>query len=106
MPVHYSDVVMGEEYEDTITGFIGKATGVYFYLTGCTRVALEGVGSKKEGKVGDDLCVDSPRLKRISDGEMMDVFKMPEPFPEPPVAERVVPVRSGGPKTVTRRGRS
>ena len=35
-----SPIIFGEVYEDTITGFKGKAIGITRWITGCDQIAL------------------------------------------------------------------
>ncbi len=58
---HSTDIILGEEYEDTITGLKGKATVIAFYLHACERVTLEFI---KDSEVKYES-FDAPRLKHI-----------------------------------------
>ena len=40
------EVILGEEYTDSISGFKGKATARCTYLYGCVRVVLESKSTK------------------------------------------------------------
>lgn len=61
-----SDIVMGEKYKDTITGFEGVATSVTFFLNACERVGLEGFDEERK-KVLVEI-FDAPRLVHIATG--------------------------------------
>lgn len=50
---------LGEEYEDSITGFKGIATSRTTFLYGCVRIGLEGKGT--DGKP-DEMVFDEQRL--------------------------------------------
>jgi len=56
-----SDIVLGDEYEDTLTGLKGRATAATFYLHACERVTLEFL---KEGEIKYES-FDAPRLKHV-----------------------------------------
>ncbi len=75
-----SDVVLGDTYEDTITGVVGKATSVHFYLHACERVNLE---YAHDGDVKFET-FDAPRLTHVSTG----------PVEQP---ETLSATRTGGP---------
>lgn len=66
MTQYKSGIVLGEEYEDTMTGLKGKATAATFYLHACERVTLEFL---KEGEVKYES-FDAPRLRRVDTGEV------------------------------------
>lgn len=53
---------LGKKYKDSISGFVGTATGVAEYLYGCRRVQLEG---DKDGKP-EDFWFDEQRLEGVS----------------------------------------
>lgn len=55
---HSTDVVLGDEYRDPITGLVGTATAVTFYLHACERVTLE---YARDGKAAYES-FDAPRL--------------------------------------------
>lgn len=57
-----SDVILGEEYQDTQTKISGHAVGIYFYQHGCDRVELETVNN--DGDVRSYV-FDSPRLVHV-----------------------------------------
>lgn len=61
-PVEAADVVMGEEYTDSITGIKGVAIAVYTFLTGCDQVCLSFVVGG-ENKLHT---VDASRLKELA----------------------------------------
>lgn len=63
--VHESDVVLGDRYQDPLTGFEGVATAVTFYLHACERVSLEFV---KDGEIKYES-FDAPRLVHVKSGE-------------------------------------
>lgn len=61
MTTHKSDIVLGDKYEDTVTGLQGVATGVTFYMHACERVTLEFL---KDGKLEYET-FDAPRMKHL-----------------------------------------
>lgn len=56
-----TDIVLGELYIDTQTGYEGIATSIHFYQHACERVTLEAFESKT--KQVRELTFDSPRLQ-------------------------------------------
>lgn len=68
-----SDIVLGEEYEDTQTGYTGIATGIHFYQHACERVTLEAYEpSRKEIR---EMTFDAPRLKSVKTQEVATATK-------------------------------
>lgn len=61
-PIEAVDVVMGDEYTDSITGIKGIATAVYTFLTGCDQVCLSFV----VGGENKFHTVDASRLKELA----------------------------------------
>src|SRR5512137_2305117 len=59
-------IQLGEEYRDSISGYVGVATGIAAYLNGCVKVLLEGpLNSKGELQ---ELWFDEQRLAPGLDG--------------------------------------
>jgi hypothetical protein len=58
-----SDVKLGERYRDTVSGYEGIATAVYFYLHGCERVTLE--SWREAAAEMKELTFDAPRLEHV-----------------------------------------
>lgn len=56
--VYRSDIHLGEEYEDTKTGLVGRATAIYFFEYACERVCIEYL---HEGAIKTET-FDAPRL--------------------------------------------
>lgn len=54
-------VKLGKKYKDSISGFVGIATGRTVYLFGCVRVLLEGKKRKEDGSP-IELWFDEQRL--------------------------------------------
>jgi hypothetical protein len=48
MKFYKSDIKLGEQYQDTQTGFIGHAVAIVFYQHGCERVTLKGMNTNNE----------------------------------------------------------
>lgn len=63
-----SDIRLGEKYRDTVSGYEGTATAIYFFLHGCERVVLEQLNIT-HGEV-KELAFDAPRLMHIKSGEV------------------------------------
>lgn len=63
-----SDIKLGEEYEDTQTGFRGIATATYFYQHGCERVNVEAYD--EERREIRSIVFDAPRLKHVNTGKV------------------------------------
>lgn len=61
------NVVMGERYTDTVTGFRGVAIMVNLHLTGCDQVTLEKLDKEKEKPIY--LTVDASRLEELQQKE-------------------------------------
>lgn len=64
-----SDIILGDEYQDELTGITGKATSVTFFLHGCERVLVEFVA---QGKVETEP-FDAPRLIHVPSGSRPSV---------------------------------
>lgn len=56
-----TDIILGDKYEDTLTGLTGVATGVTFYMHACERVTLEFM---KEGEIKWES-FDAPRMRHL-----------------------------------------
>lgn len=73
------DIVFGDEYKDSVTGFKGFVTSKHAYINGCNQVGLSPrVGKDNESK--DALSFDVERIKRVGKGVSED-FK-PETIEE------------------------
>lgn len=68
-----SDVVLGDKYRDSQTGFEGIATAIYFFQYGCERVQLE----QFDKKASDIRAItfDAPRLVNVKTGKTPVVTK-------------------------------
>ncbi len=58
-----TDIVLGERYRDTVSGYEGVATAVYFFLHACERVLLEQWDANNAEL--KELAFDAPRLVHI-----------------------------------------
>ena len=77
--VDESQIKLGDEYRDTITGFAGIAVATHHYLHGCTRVTLQTLA-------GDDI-------KEFNfDAPALIATKKPE--------EKITSKKTGGPRSV------
>jgi hypothetical protein len=85
---HSTDIVLGEEYEDIITGLKGKATVIAFYLHACERVTLEFI---KDSEVKYES-FDAPRLKHLKTEKVATVTRTGGPGGKEP-SQRAVPRR-------------
>ena len=56
----FHGIVLGEEYEDSITGFKGIAIAFCHYLTSCTQINL--LTKVTDGNEVKNYWVDAPRL--------------------------------------------
>jgi hypothetical protein len=70
---YISDIVLGDEYEDTQTAFRGIATAIYFYQYGCERVQIEAF-DKKASDIRS-LAFDAPRLRHVESGKVAKVTR-------------------------------
>jgi len=80
---------LGEELEDTVSGYKGIATQKVTYMNGCVVFGVQGK-VKKDGTLPDLIWFDHKRLKLISAG-----VSQPEELSKP------VEKRTGGPSTRT-----
>jgi len=62
-----TDIVLGEEYRDELSGYTGQATAVYFYISGCERVELEAFDSKRNEL--KSAIFDAGRLIHVATGK-------------------------------------
>jgi hypothetical protein len=56
-----SKIELGDEVQDTITGFTGIAIGSSKYLYGCTRIWIQ-PQEIKDGKIFESVWIDEPQL--------------------------------------------
>ena len=75
-----TEIVLGERYRESVTGFEGTATAIVFFLNGCERVTLERWFEDK-GELRE-LTFDAPRL-------------LHQPSQKPVVVSRTGGVRPG-----------
>ena len=57
---------LGHRVRDRVTGFEGIITGIATYLTGCEQACI--AGESHDGKAGESMWVDTPRLTVLSPG--------------------------------------
>lgn len=67
MSAFRSDITLGEEYEDTQTGYRGIATSIHFYQHACERITLEAY--EKKTKEIREMTFDAPRLVNVRSGQ-------------------------------------
>ncbi len=58
-------VNLGDEVEDSITGFRGIVTGIARYITGCVQVLIVPRKGCEPAKPGDECWIDEKRLLLI-----------------------------------------
>lgn len=61
-----SDVVLGEKYRDTQTGYEGIAIVAAFFQHGCERITLESYDAER--KEIKEMSFDAPRLQSVKTG--------------------------------------
>lgn len=81
--VFKTDVVLGDRYRDTATGFEGTATSVYFFEHACERVQLKGINT--QGEVVEYV-FDAPELEHAETRLQPVVTKSGGPHGRKPVA--------------------
>lgn len=81
--VFETDIVLGEKYRDTATGFVGTAIAVYFYEHACERISLKGMNS--QGEVLEYI-FDAPELENAETKIRPVVAKAGGPHDRKPVA--------------------
>ena len=59
-----TEIKLGDEVQDTVTGFKGIVVGEHRYLYGCTRFSVQ-AKSVKNAKC-DEMSFDAPQLKVVS----------------------------------------
>lgn len=79
-----SDIVLGERYKDTQTGFIGHATAVYFFQHGCERVQLKALA---DGEI-KEFVFDAPELEHVDTGVRATSPRTGGPHDRTPVPSR------------------
>lgn len=77
-----TDVVLGQRYRDTVSGYEGVATACVFFLHGCERVTLEqwiqAAGEMRE------LTFDAPRLEHVETKKVARTTRTGGVRPTPP----------------------
>ena len=57
-------VILGDEVQDTVTGFVGIAVAEHSCLQGCTRITVQPRVSK-DGTIPSEKTFDEPQLKVV-----------------------------------------
>jgi hypothetical protein len=70
-------IKLGHEVECIVTGFKGRAVGLYEYLHGCLRVNVQPV-LDSEGKIPTDAVLDAPQLKIIGEDTVVNAEPAPK----------------------------
>jgi len=73
-----TDLEFGEEYEDIITGFKGKCTGIVKHQFGCIRGLLQ-PPVDKDGKRPDGEWFDEQQIKGVAQKKKTTGGPMPAP---------------------------
>lgn len=73
---------LGDEVEDTITGFTGVVIGVTKWLHGCRRLAVQ-PRELREGKPVDPVSFDEPQLRLVRPEVAAGTSDRGGPRPEP-----------------------
>ena len=60
-------IKLGEDVEDIVTGFKGRAVAIHSYLFGCRRVAVQPLADDKNELAAIET-FDEPQLKRTGPG--------------------------------------
>lgn len=76
-----SDVVLGEKYQDTQTGYEGVAILVTFFQHGCERVTLESYDAER--KEIKEMSFDAPRLKSVKTQKQVETERTGGPDKAP-----------------------
>ena len=77
-----SQVILGEKYRDTVSGYEGIATAACFFLHGCERVTLEQwIERTSEMR---ELTFDSPRLAHVETQKQVTTTRTGGVRPMPP----------------------
>ena len=63
-----TDVDYGIEYKDSVTGLVGKVTGILQHQFGCVRVCLQ-PKAKEDGTVPDGQWIDEMSLEAVEPKE-------------------------------------
>ena len=62
-----TNIKLGNEYKDHVTGFKGIATAYIFYITGCRHVELTPKGLDKDGRPKASQWFDESRVDPASE---------------------------------------
>lgn len=77
-------IELGDEVQDTITGFKGVAIGVTKWLTGCNRWIVQPKGVDPAGKIYETQSFDEPLLKVLKKKKSKEVNRSKGgPMPTP-----------------------
>lgn len=87
---------LGDEAQDTITGFKGIVVGITEWLYGCRRIGIVSQKLNKDGRVDDPLWFDELQVKVTKQGKVAPARSAPE-VPQPQ------PHRFGGPRNDPKR---
>jgi len=84
-------IKLGNEFEDSVTGFKGIAVSRTEYLTGCDRIEIQPRVDEK-GEITDSVSFDVGTLKKIGEGIILTFEK------EPPGGPRKINSKKSSPK--------
>jgi len=65
-------ITLGSKVKDTVTGFIGIATGVTIWLNGCIRYGVQST-ELKDGRPVDIYWVDEPQIEVVLEEEKKEI---------------------------------
>ena len=77
-----SQVNLGDEVRDTITGFEGVVVAVTKWLHGCRRITVQ-PRTLHEGKVPDTASFDEPQVEVLKSASVATTGNTGGPSPEP-----------------------
>lgn len=72
-------IQLGTKVRDLITGMTGIAVGRTEWLYGCSRIAVESIGLKKDGKPSDAVWWDEQRVEPVTDDPADAPYKKYKP---------------------------
>ena len=88
-------VKIGDEVEDTPSGFKGIAVAQHIFLNGCMHISIQPPFKKKEQELPDNHSFESYRIKILKEGKVK--FPINKEVEEP----KEEPKTPGGPETYT-----
>ena len=100
--VSTSEIQLGADYEDVVTGFVGTAISRVTYLSGCDRVGLQPSAKKVDdySKVLESMYFDYTCLRLISqpNAGIAAMLEAVKPADDVDQDDTRTPVPTGGPR--------